>query len=142
VSRVIGSPGFELDEPWLRERAGRPFDRCYDPAGVSRHAATALIATDRTERLGAVRVPALVVHRSNDRLVEVSGGVATAKAIPDVELLVIDGMGHDLPPGIWTLLADAIARTVRRGERSCTPANKDYSIRTPPISGFYLYQRI
>jgi pimeloyl-ACP methyl ester carboxylesterase len=116
LSRVIGSPDFDLDDEWLRWRAGLAFDRGLDPDGVSRQAAAAFTAVDRTERLGAVRVPALVVHGSSDPLVDVSGGEATAAAIPDAELLVIDGMGHDLPPGVWTRIADAIAATVRRAE--------------------------
>lgn len=116
LSGVIGSPGFERDEQWLRWRAGRGFDHGYDPDGVSRQAATAFTAGDRTERLRAVRVPALVVHGSADPLVDVSGGEATAAAIPDAELLLIEGLGHDLPPGVWPRLADAIAATVRRAE--------------------------
>jgi pimeloyl-ACP methyl ester carboxylesterase len=116
LSRVIGSPGFERDDEWLRWRAGRAFDRGLDPDGVSRQAAAAFTAVDRTEGLRAVRVPALVVHGSADPLVGVSGGEATAAAIPDAELLVIDGMGHDLPPGVWSRLADAIAATVRRAD--------------------------
>lgn len=116
VAGVIGSPGFERDEQWLRWRAGRAFDRGLDPDGVSRQAAAVFTAGDRTERLGVVGVPALVVHGSADPLVDVSGGEATAAAIPDAELLVIDGLGHDLPPGVWTPLADAIAATVRRAE--------------------------
>jgi len=116
LSRVIGSPGFERDEQWLRWRAGRAFDRGYDPAGVSRQAATAFTAGDRTQRLGAVHVPTLVVHGSADPLVDVSGAEATAAAIQGAELLVVEGLGHDLPPGVWLRLADAIAATVRRAE--------------------------
>ena len=36
VSAVIGSPGFERDEAWLRQRTGLAFDRGYDPAGLTR----------------------------------------------------------------------------------------------------------
>jgi pimeloyl-ACP methyl ester carboxylesterase len=116
VSRVIGSTGFQLDEAWLAWRAGRAFDRGYDPAGVTRQAATVSIAADRTAGLRGLRIPALVIHGANDPLVDLSGGAATAEAIPDAELLVIDGMGHDLPRGAWPRIADAIARTVRRAE--------------------------
>ena len=116
VSRVIGSPGFTRDEAWLRERSGRAFDRGHDPDGVSRQTAAVLTAEDRTERLRSVRVPALVVHGADDPLVDVSGGRATADALPEAELVVIEGMGHDLPPGVWPRLADAIAATVRRAE--------------------------
>ncbi len=110
---MIGSPGFDRDEQWLLWRSGRAFDRGYDPAGVTRQAATAFTATDRTQRLREVRVPPLVLHGAADPLVDVRGGRATAAAIPGAELLVIDGLGLDLPPGVWPQLADAIAATVR-----------------------------
>jgi pimeloyl-ACP methyl ester carboxylesterase len=116
LAGVIGSPAFELDEPWLRERAGRAFDRCYDPGGVARHAAAAAIAPDRTQRLAGVRAPALVIHGSEDPLVDVSGGVATAEAIPGAELMIVEGLAHDLPRGVWPRVADGIARTVHRSE--------------------------
>jgi pimeloyl-ACP methyl ester carboxylesterase len=116
LSRVIGSTGFALDERFLQERAMRSFDRCYDPAGVVRHAMAAASASDRTPRLRELRVPALVIHGSDDPLVGVSGAVATAEAIPGAELMVIDGMGHDIPPATWPRIADGIDATVRRAE--------------------------
>src|SRR3954465_4026015 len=92
--RVIGSPGFEFDETGLRDRAGLSFDRAYDPAGVARQLAAILTTHDRTAGLAAVSVPPLVIHGSHDTLVDVSGGRATAAAVPDCDLLVVDGMGH------------------------------------------------
>jgi pimeloyl-ACP methyl ester carboxylesterase len=116
LAQVIGSPGFERDEAWLRRRSMHAFDRAFDPEGSQRQFGAVMTASDRTARLRELEVPALVVHGSADPLVDVSGGRATAAAIPGAELLIIDGMGHDLPPGVWTRLADAIARTVQRGE--------------------------
>ncbi len=112
--RVIGSPGFELDEAELRERAGRSFDRAHDPAGVGRQLVAILASGDRTPRLGDIRVPTLVIHGADDPLVGVSGGRATAAAIPDAELVVIDGMGHNLPAELWPRIADAISDLVAR----------------------------
>ncbi|WP_245160892.1 alpha/beta hydrolase [Blastococcus sp. CT_GayMR16] len=104
--RVIGSPGFEFDEPALRDRAGLSFDRAYDPAGVARQLAAILTTPDRTGDLTSVSVPCLVIHGAQDALVNVSGGHATAAAIPDAELLIVDGMGHDLPRAVWPQLID------------------------------------
>ncbi len=116
--RVIGSPGFEFDEHGLRERAGLSFDRAYDPAGVARQLAAILASPDRTADLARVAVPTLVVHGAQDALVDVSGGRATAAAIPGAELFVVDGMGHDLPRAVWPELADRIAALVDRVERA------------------------
>ena len=113
--RVIGSPGFELDEAALRERAGLSYDRSFDPLGVGRQLLAILASGSRTERLGEIRVPTLVIHGAQDPLVHVSGGRATAAAIPRAELAVIDGMGHDLPRELWPDIAGRIAALVERG---------------------------
>src|SRR4051795_13264739 len=115
--RVIGSPGFEFDEQALRDRAALSYARRYNPAGVARQLAAILTTPDRTEDLGGVDVPTLVVHGEHDSLVNVSGGRATATAIPGAELLVVDGMGHDLPRAIWPEVTDRIADRVERAEK-------------------------
>ncbi|MGY1782974.1 alpha/beta fold hydrolase [Geodermatophilus sp. SYSU D01036] len=114
--RVIGSPGFEFDEHGLRERAGLSFDRAYNPAGVARQLAAILASPDRTADLAGVAVPTLVVHGEHDALVNVSGGRATAAAIPGAELLVVDGMGHDLPREVWPQLVDRITELAARAD--------------------------
>ncbi len=116
--RVIGSPGFEFDEHGLRERAGLSFDRAYNPAGVARQLAAILASPDRTADLARVAVPTLVVHGAQDALVNVSGGRATAAAIPGAELFVVEGMGHDLPRAVWPELVDRITALVDRVERA------------------------
>jgi pimeloyl-ACP methyl ester carboxylesterase len=112
--RVIGSPGFEFDENSVRERAGLSFDRAYDPAGGARQLAAVLTTPDRTLDLKAISVPTLVIHGSEDALINVSGGRATAAAIPGAELLVIDGMGHDFPRAVWPEITDRITALVAR----------------------------
>jgi pimeloyl-ACP methyl ester carboxylesterase len=114
VFAKIGSPGFPRDEEDLRRTAERAYERGHDPAGAGRQLAAILAATDRADRLRAIRVPTLVVHGTADRLVNPSGGRATAKAIPGARLLTIEGMGHDLPPGAWPRIIDAIAENAAR----------------------------
>jgi pimeloyl-ACP methyl ester carboxylesterase len=72
-------------------------------------------AVDRTAELGRVRCPALVIHGRADPLVGLSGGEATAAAIPGAELVVFDDMGHDLPPALLPQIVDAIAKLAARG---------------------------
>jgi pimeloyl-ACP methyl ester carboxylesterase len=114
--RVVGSPGFAPDEARVRDQAARAFARGHDPAGVSRQLAAVLTAADRTPRLRALGVPTLVIHGADDPLVQVSGGRATAAAVPGAELDVIEGMGHDLPRELWPRIADRIAALVARVE--------------------------
>ncbi|RKT02615.1 pimeloyl-ACP methyl ester carboxylesterase [Streptomyces sp. 3211.6] len=116
--RVMGSPGFPCDEAAERERATRAFDRDYDPLGVARQALASLASGDRTALLAGVRVPTLVIHGNDDPVCDVSGGRATAAAVPDAELAVFEGMGHDLPRELWPEIASRITALAGRAERA------------------------
>jgi pimeloyl-ACP methyl ester carboxylesterase len=116
VLRVIGSPGFELDEADVRWRTGLAFDRAHDPVGVSRQLAAIAASGDRTAALRSVSVPTLVLHGADDPLVDVSGGHATARVISGAELVAFDGMGHNLPRELWAEIARHIGELVARAE--------------------------
>ena len=122
-SAVLGSPGFPADLRWLRERAGRVWDRGHDPDGVARQLAAIVVQPDRTAGLAALGVPTLVVHGTSDPLVPVLGGRLTAAAVPAAEFVEIEGMGHDLPRAVWVRIIDRLDAVVRRGEAARrTPA--------------------
>jgi pimeloyl-ACP methyl ester carboxylesterase len=110
----IGSPGFPFDEARMRERSGKTYDRGINAAGTLRQLVAVTSATDRTAQLRKLRIPALVVHGKADPLVHVSGGRATARAIPGAELILVPGMGHDIPREVWPTLVDGIERTADR----------------------------
>ncbi len=112
AARVTGSPGYPVDENEIAVRAGRAYDRGYDPTGTARQAIATVASGDRTERLRKVRVPTLVIHGLADLMCDVSGGRATAESIPGAELVLIEGMGHNLPPGLRSSLANRIAEFV------------------------------
>jgi pimeloyl-ACP methyl ester carboxylesterase len=120
ASRAVGSPGYSSDENEIAARAGRAYDRSYDPIGIARQAVATVASGDRTERLRDVNVPTLVIHGLADRMCDPSGGRATAEAIPGAELVLIEGMGHDLPPGLRPQLAERIAEFVWRVENLFT----------------------
>jgi pimeloyl-ACP methyl ester carboxylesterase len=66
-------------------------------------------------------VPTLVLHGADDAMCDVSGGRATAAAIPGAELVIIDGMGHSLPRPLWPVIAAHIAGLVHRAEAAHGP---------------------
>jgi len=115
--RAWGGRGFPVDEDELRRDAMAAHDRCFAPMGVARQLVAIMASGDRTEALGRVRVPTLVVHGTDDRLVGPDGGEATAKAVAGAELLLVEGMGHDLPEGAWPQLVDAITANAARAGR-------------------------
>jgi pimeloyl-ACP methyl ester carboxylesterase len=109
VFEAIGSRGLPFDRDRVRDMVARSYDRGHDPAGPGRQLGAILASGDRTAELRKIRVPTLVIHGSRDRMVARSGGVATARAIPGARLMVVDGMGHDLPEAAWAPLVEAIA---------------------------------
>jgi pimeloyl-ACP methyl ester carboxylesterase len=114
--RVIASPGFPFDEAGMRDVAARSFDRAHDPVGATRQLVAVLASGDRTERLHELDVATLVIHGAQDPLIDVSGGRATAAAIPGAELVIVDGMGHDVSGAVLLSLVDAITTHVGRAE--------------------------
>ena len=118
VFRRIGSPGFEADEARVREQAAASFDRGVHPAGTGRQLAAVLASGDRTAQLRELRVPTVVIHGRADPLIPFRGGVATARAIPNAELVPIPGMGHDLPRPIWPQVVDAVVANARRAREA------------------------
>jgi len=109
ASRATGSPGFPRDENEVAALAGLAYDRVFDPIGASRYVISLVASGDRTEQLQQIKIPTLVIHGLVDRLCDVSGGRATSTAIPGAELLVVEGMGHNLPPALHARLVENIA---------------------------------
>ncbi len=112
--QLIGSPGYPVATEKVRARAEETFDRGVSASGVMRQMLAILNQPDRSRALGSLRVPAAVVHGTADKMVHVSGGRATARAIPGAELVVIEGMGHDMPEALFATLTDVIRRTANR----------------------------
>ena len=90
-------------------RAARDFDRSFYPQGTARQLAAITTHDSRVEALKKVTVPTLVIHGDADPLVPVEGGKDTAASVPGAELIIIEGMGHDLPREIWPQVIDAIS---------------------------------
>jgi pimeloyl-ACP methyl ester carboxylesterase len=98
--RTYGSPDF-YDEERLTAVAGEAYDRSFTPDGQARQVMAIIVAPNRTAALRDVRVPTLVMHGDQDKLVDISGGRRTADSIPGARFVVMEGMGHDYPPEFW-----------------------------------------
>ena len=116
VFGLVGSTGFERDEQYIRDRAARSYDRGYDVRAGGRQLGAIVASGDRTKALERITAPTLVIHGTVDKMVRPSGGKATAKAIPGARLMMIEGMGHDLPRGVWPRIIDAIAEHARAAD--------------------------
>jgi putative ABC transport system ATP-binding protein len=133
LKRVIGSPGYPLDEPAVRDIGRRSFAR--NPGAEEddlRQRAAIIASGDRRGALAGLRIPALVIHGEQDPVIRPKGGRATADAIPRAKLVTYSGMGHDLPRALWpsildqicalTAQADAVPKAVQPGPVATGPA--------------------
>ncbi len=117
VFKTISGPRFPPDERWTREVLGRSYDRSFCPEGVARQLVAILTHGNRAPALASVKVPTLVIHGKSDPLVSVEGGRDTARSIPGAELILIEGMGHDLPHGgAWPRIVDAITEHTQKAK--------------------------
>ncbi len=112
-SRAIGSPEY-VDQAAAADLAGRAYDRSYDPAGVAHQLLAIISSPSRSEGLAHFDKPTLVIHGTADPLVAPSGGERTAEVVPGAELLMLEGMGHDLPMHYWPQVIEAITNLASR----------------------------
>lgn len=108
IFRIAGSPGYPLEEDWLRQVGMANHDHGDDPKAGRRQLAAIRASGDRRGELSRVTAPTLVVHGEADPLQSVRAGEATAAAIPGARLVTYAGMGHDLPRQLWPLIIDEI----------------------------------
>lgn len=114
-ARITAGPHF--DAALARRRVRRSVERGLHPDGTDRQLLAILADGDRTAELSDVEVPTLVIHGAVDPLVDVSGGRATAEAVPGAELVVLEQMGHDFPIPLIDRIAERIAaHTANRGD--------------------------
>ena len=114
IFAAIGSPGFEHDPEELEQLVRESFSRGHDPAGGARQLGAITASGNRTAEVARITAPTVVIHGTNDVLVRPSGGRATARAIEGAKLVMIEGMGHDLPRGAWPQIIDAIVENTKR----------------------------
>lgn len=112
VGRIQSGPWFDADR--RRAYVETAYDRSHHPTGGQFQMLAIKAAGDRTESLRSITAPTLVVHGRVDPIVALSGGEATAAAIPGARLLVFDDMGHDRPPELWPSIIDAVVENASR----------------------------
>ncbi|MEV0700105.1 alpha/beta fold hydrolase [Saccharopolyspora sp. NPDC050389] len=109
TARVLHGPAIPFDEDEQRRLEERIFDRDRDPATVANHRLAAM-SDSGFEPVGAlarIKAPTLVIEGTHEP-VKPGHGALIAEEIPDAELMMIEGMGHTLPPQVHEPLARAI----------------------------------
>jgi len=93
---------------------GDSFERAHDPAGFARQLSAVLASGSRSPHLHRIRCPTLVLHGLADPLIHPDAARKMARAIPGARLRLVEGLGHDLPPGMWSILVDEVVRNTKR----------------------------
>jgi pimeloyl-ACP methyl ester carboxylesterase len=114
---VEGQRAFDgtVEEPALRATVTRIVDRTRDIEAASKnHWVTGDDGPDEEPfrpRLAGVTAPTLVVHGTADPFFPPGHGEALAREVPGAELLLLDGVGHEVPPpSTWDTVVPAIRR--------------------------------
>ena len=106
--RVICGPELVMPEEMLREMARRTVERCADRTGSRRQ----LAATQATGSLKAylqdIQAPTLIIHGSADPLIAPRRARQLHRGIRGSRLLLLEGMGHNLPEKYMPQIVRAI----------------------------------
>lgn len=121
-ARRIAGTAHPFDEAACRALLQEEMRRGHVPGGFGRQLAAMVLAGDRRPRLATIEAPTLVIHGTADPLFPPACGRDTAASIPNAELMLIDGMGHDLPTWLFETVIQAIDRTSRRARPSMSVA--------------------
>jgi pimeloyl-ACP methyl ester carboxylesterase len=111
VSRIIGSPGYPKSDEQLRADAEENYERCFYPQGIGRHFGAILGSGSLRGYDKKITAPTVVIHGKADKLMRPSGGKAIAAAIPGARLVLLDGMGHDLPEPLFEQIVGELTAT-------------------------------
>lgn len=101
VSKIIGSPRYRTDEEQLRADAAEAYDRNFHPWGIAQQFGAIMGSGSLLHYDRRIAAPTVVIHGRADKLMRPLGGRAVARAIDSARLVLVDGMGHDLPRQLW-----------------------------------------
>jgi pimeloyl-ACP methyl ester carboxylesterase len=110
VSKIIGSPGYPRPHERIREEAIESYERSYYPWGIGRHFGAVLGSGSLVGYNRRITAPTVVIHGRADKLMRPFGGRAVARAIRGARLVLIHGMGHELPEQLWDLVVGELKR--------------------------------
>jgi pimeloyl-ACP methyl ester carboxylesterase len=119
----VGSPPPAQDLDGIRAMITTSMERDPDRFGAARQLAAILASGNRTAELHGISAPTIVIHGDKDKLINRSGGKATARAISGAKSVTIHGMGHDLPRVFWDQIIDAIADNAHAADGAGAPVS-------------------
>jgi pimeloyl-ACP methyl ester carboxylesterase len=115
LAREVASAAYPFDEDAAREWIEREADSGpRDTKAQSRQVG----APWHGPKLRELRKPVLVLHGDQDPILRVSAARATANAIDGARLVILPGVGHDLPAPLWPVIANEVRQLADRAHTS------------------------
>ena len=97
IFRLLSGSRFPFDEQWVRSITEKSYIRGWNTNGTQNHAAAGMASPSRLEALRNLNIPTLVIHGTEDPVINYAHGVVCAKVIPGAKLLTLKGVGHEIP---------------------------------------------
>ncbi|WP_066802008.1 alpha/beta fold hydrolase [Moraxella oblonga] len=106
---AVGSPG-HLDIKGTREIASIRYQRCHNPLGMAQQMNAILATGSIFEYTKRITAPTLIIHGNKDGLLHQNHGKHIAKHIKNSQLVIVDGLAHDLPAYYQPYLTNLISK--------------------------------
>ncbi len=139
-SQDTASTIYPSDRVGLQQLAEEMYDRDRDQSGLPRQREAIRTMPDLTDCLKNIQVPVALIHGKDDALISYQGSLRLSQHLPNAELHLYPGLGHEIARPLWNDFAAIINHTSRRAHTlapattSSRPAPRHYADHHPDCS--------
>ena len=112
IYRQLTGSRFPFNEQDFREKLKPVIAHGNNPFAL--HGAAVGASPDRTSRLHEIKVPALIIHGTEDAILPLDHGIAVAEGITDSKRMIMEGVGHEIPEELLPEIINEIVENIRR----------------------------
>mgnify|MGYP001158143889 CR=1 FL=1 len=112
IYRQLTGTRFPFNEDEFREKLKPIIAHGNNPFAL--HGAAVGASPDRTSRLNEIKVPALIIHGTEDAILPLDHGVAVADGIKDSKRMIMEGVGHEIPEELLPEIVSKIVENIKR----------------------------
>ena len=112
IYRQLTGSRFPFNEQEFREKLKPVIAHGNNPFAL--HGAAVGASPDRTARLHEIKVPALIIHGTEDAILPLDHGIAVADGIADSKRMIMEGVGHEIPEELLPEIINEIVANIKR----------------------------
>lgn len=107
-TRLFTGSRYTFDRDWAHAEAAA--DVAHAPHAQPAHGLAVMRSPSAVDGLAAIACPTLVIHGTEDPIIDVSHSRFMARHIPGARLIELAGMSHEMPPAMCDeIIADVLA---------------------------------